>query len=233
MLKKTLSYTSTDMLAYNLCHSLGQFSTCEDKQVGAILFSPSAGILGSGFNLPVECNHKCDHSCNVQHAEDMAVSSIYCCMPEDTVSYVNLFPCLSCQTLLYNLGIKEVRVFGEQGNKELYPLFAKNKEQHIVMLPALPSLLLKMNGEKKQRQIVQGELAELITAISNIDSRDDRPESRMVLLSNLLDEIVDVELQLLVLKQSLSILPYSNSMMKKWSKLVAKFKDKFFPSKDL
>jgi len=55
----------------------------------------------------------------------------------------------------------------------------------------------------------------------------------MVLLSNLLEEIVDVELQLYALKQSLSILPYSDSMMKKWSKLVAKFKDKFFSDKDL
>lgn len=223
MLIQRYEYTAQDYNMYLLTRDLGRMTKCTHKQVGCVILG-TTGICGVGYNTVHECNLQCNKTCKVLHAERAALMNGVVGMAG--TAYVNLFPCLECQAALAHAGIQTIVVFGEQGNKELGPFYGGAR--NIEMLPDLPSLLVKMNGEKRVRQIVQGEAAELITAISNYDARDDRPESRGQLLDDVYGEIVDVELQLLNLKQTLPPDLAGPKDFKKWNKLIAKFQDKFF-----
>ena len=66
----------------------------------------------------------------------------------------------------------------------------------------LSTKLLNVNGKRTQLYVIIGELAELITAITDYSSkRGILPKSKNIDL--VLDEIIDVELQLILLKKIL------------------------------
>jgi len=66
---------------------------------------------------------------------------------------------------------------------------------------SLSDKLLNHNGMERQLSVVQGELCELVTAISDFFWR---PDKKMP-IEEILDEIIDVELMLLQLKKILLI----------------------------
>lgn len=232
MILQRFEYTEEELKLYHLCHTLGQLSSCKDKQVGAIVVAYD-GRMGMGYNKVHVCNGLCDKSCDVTHAEDMALDT-FCelegFLKKSTV-YINLFPCLRCQVLMEMVEVDRVVVFGARGNKPVNPYWTHIGK--IELLPDLPKLLLSYNGPRNQRQVVQGELAELITAISDHDSRTDRAEVKEVLYEAILSEAVDVKLQLQALALSFERNTEKPLEMLKWNKLIAEFKDKFFPNKDL
>lgn len=229
MIVQRYEYTEEELKLYHLCHTLGSFSTCKDKQVGAVIRTLN-NRLTVGYNRVINCNMQCDKTCNVIHAEEMALMA-----PDEELTgataYISLFPCLRCQTLIMLAGIKKVVVFGVQGLKQCKEYW--REEGTIELLPDVPRLLLSYNGPRSQSQVIQGELAELITALSNYFAREDRPESKMAQLQEIGAEVIDVKLQLAVLAQIIGLEAQMPKEHDKWNKLIAKFEDKFFPNKDL
>ena len=230
MILQRYEYRDEDFRFYHLSQAVGRMSDCKDKRVGAIIVEYGV-VQGIGYNYVLDCNMLCDKSCVVKHAETQALSMANGRLSA-AVCYVNLFPCAACQTALYYQGVKTIKVFGEQGNKPLTLEWA-GATNHIFLLPDLPSLLLKMNGDRNQRQVCQGELMELGTEISNHDARTDRPESKAKIVEAIRSEMVDVDLQILALDRSLPLELLHIQGVGKWNRLIAKFKDKFFPNKDL
>lgn len=222
-----ITYGNLEYRMLQICQSVAALSTCSHKQVGAVIASGDF-IKGVGYNRVLSCNDKHDKTCNVQHAEMMALDQSR--HTYGSSCFVNLFPCPACQEALALAGIKAIFVFGERGTKPEHPTW---KDMSIYVLPPLPSLLLTFNGERNQHQVVQGELAELITAISNYDARSDRAESKEDQLADLLGEMVDVQLQLQILALSLGGGPSDEDHAYKYRKLLTKFEPIFFPSKEL
>jgi len=230
MLRHEYVLKQFDYKMYELCYTMGRMSSCSHKQVGAVIVRDGK-ILGVGYNHVLSCNGLHDKTCTVSHAEVEACPGIAI---NGSICYVNLFPCEACQRYLWSRGVREIRVFGKQGTKPMVPL----ADLLITVLPDLPALLLNYNKEHKARQVVQGELAELTTAISNLDARDDRPESRGQLIDDIAGETVDVALQLNILRLSLRdenfhFLESQARHTNKWNKLLTKFESNFFPDKDL
>lgn len=231
MTKQNKHYTQQDYKIYQLCSSLGSMSTCKDKQVGAVIVDEKGLIVGSGYNMPHHCNNLCNKTCSAIHAEFMAIGQLpirdSVLFPGSYTAYINLYPCKNCQESMRNRGITTVKVFGIQGNKWDYNIL------DIELIPDLPSLLLSMNGPSRCRQIMGGEMAELITAISNLDARDDRPETRDKLIQDMIDEYVDVQLQLQIFPKGIRPYQENGEGMAKWNKLLDKFWSKFFTDIDL
>lgn len=227
MIVQRMMYNAEDYRMLQVCQAVAGMSTCHHKQVGAIIVQGQA-IESVGFNRVLQCNDLHDKTCIVKHAEVEALSKAK--YTYGAICYVNLFPCLKCQEALMQAGIDALVVFGEQGNKPLHPDWGNRP---IYLLPPLPSLLLSYNGERNQHQVVQGELAELITAISNYDARSDRKESKDEQKQALIGEMADVQLQLQILALSLEGGPTDEDHAYKYRKLLKKFGPIFFPGKEL
>jgi len=228
MVEQLFEYTEDDLKFYHLCNTVGKLSTCLDKQVGTVIVDRDTELMSVGFNHVKQCNGLCDKTCRVVHSEAYAVARLN---PGITPfrAYVNLFPCLNCQNIMSNAGIQEVYVFGAQGNKA----YEKRAGLRIYLLPNLPKLLTEYNGPRNTRAVVQGECAELITAISNYDARHDRNETKAEQRTEVLKEFVDIRLQSYTLQESLPMPELSVLEFQKWNKLIAKFKSIFFPGIDL
>jgi len=221
------SYSAGEYRMLQLCQAVAAMSTCTHKQVGAVLVQ-NGTVESVGFNRVLKCNDRHNKTCNVKHAEIEALSKAK--YTQGAILYVNLFPCLKCQEALLQAGIDALVVFGEQGNKPLHPDWGNRP---IYLMAPLPSLLLAYNGERNQHQVVQGELAELITAISNYDARLDRAESKDEQRRALIGEMVDVQLQLQILALTIDRGPTDEDHAHKYSKLLMKFSPIFFPGKEL
>ena len=84
--------------------------------------------------------------------------------------------------------VEEIVVFGPKHKDQVF--------NNIRLEPDLNVELLDNNETPKQLSVVQGELSELITGISDYFYRGDKP----IPMEELLDEIVDAELMLAQLK---------------------------------
>ena len=178
---------------FHLMNVLKEESQCLDKQVVCIITDKQYRILSYGVNEIVACDQQChdkvNRRCETVHAEIIAVSHLKTCyMPIMHYAFVNLFPCVPCQEILRSKGAKEIVVAGP-----------KHKEQvvdNIRLESDLYKSLLLENGKEKQLSVAQGELAELITMISDYFHRPDKN----ITMGAMIDEIVDAELMLMQLK---------------------------------
>ena len=209
---------------YWLLGKLAETSECLDKQVACVLTDDDYNIISYGVNTIVNCNKNChdkEHRiCNVVHAEVMAKIRL----PEsyrhnkDLVAHVTLFPCQPCQRALEKHCSKIIS-YTEDHKGQVF--------ENIVFEKDLKAELTKHNGKAKQLSVAQGELAELITAISDYFYR---PE-KLIPAEELLDEIVDAELMIDLVKRILweenreayNIL--REVRVKKYAALLAKLQD--------
>lgn len=179
---------------FHLMNVLKEESQCLDKQVVCIITDKRYSILSYGVNFVDECNQKCDDKenriCNVRHAEAMAIDNLRSGYMPAVVHYafVNLFPCVSCQELFKSTGIKEIIVAGPRHKGQIF--------KNIRLESDLYKSLLLENGKEKQLSVIQGELAELITMISDYFYRP----NKKIPIKEMVDEIIDVELMLMQLK---------------------------------
>ena len=172
----------------HLLNKLKEKTTCLDRQVVCIITDLSCNILSVGINRILNCNKDCcnkeKHICVTKHAEIEACSHLISLDCDFTkIAYLNLFPCVPCQQILKNW-VKEIVVFGP-----------KNKEQvfdNIRLERNLYHDLLSVNKQTKQLSIAQGELCELVTAISDFFYRPEKEKG----MKKLVEEIVDAELML-------------------------------------
>jgi len=176
---------------YNIMHLLNKLkeqSKCIDKQVACIITDSNYNILSMGINKIVECDKDCHNKehriCLTVHAEIVACTNMNTLNRiHASTAYTNLFPCVPCQQTLKNW-VKEIVVFGPQ-----------HKEQEFANIRLEQNLyadLLNSNKQAKQLSVAQGELCELVTAISDYFYR---PEKKMK-VDDIVDEIIDAELML-------------------------------------
>ena len=176
---------------YNIMHLLNKLkeqSVCIDKQVACIITNSNYDILSTGVNKIVKCNKNChdkEHRiCKTVHAEVIACHNMNTLHRIKTcTAYVNLFPCVPCQQTLKNW-VGEIVVFG--------PKHKDQKFANIRLEQNLYADLLNSNKQAKQLSVAQGELCELVTAISDYFYR---PEKKMK-IDDIVDEIIDAELML-------------------------------------
>lgn len=188
--------TAFDIEMYDQLENLKIQSKCIDKQVACIISDGTGRIMGSGVNTIIECNKSChdkEHRmCKVVHAEVSALRSMN--MEENRplriTAYVSLFPCAACQHAIMPY-VDEIVAFG---------MIHKDwvAGEQLTVFPHIEYTLLAHNGEEKQLSIAQGECAELVTSISDVFARNDRESPKSV--DDLIDEIIDNELQLKILK---------------------------------
>lgn len=228
MIEQLYHYEELDLHYYHICHNISRLSSCLDKQVGAVLVDSDLLPLSFGFNNVKQCNASCDKTCRVIHAEAFALTRLAMGVTPYR-AYINLFPCENCQLIMSMAGVREVYVFGARGNK----LYSSAAGLKIYLLPDLPKLLTEYNGDRNTRAVVQGECAELITAISNFDARGDREESKAEQREEVVKEYIDVRLQGYTLQRSMPMPELNGLETKKWNKLLAKFKPMFFPNKEI
>lgn len=175
---------------FYLMNVLKEESECIDKQVVCVLTDQYYRILSCGVNKVLACDQQCDDKenrrCETIHAEIEALDK---CRNKQTIyyAYVNLFPCIPCQNELA-IFVKEIVVAGPKHKGQVF--------KNIRLEGDLYKNLLLESGRDKQLSVAQGELAELITCISDYFYRPDKN----IPIEELLDEIVDVELMLMQLK---------------------------------
>lgn len=171
----------------HLMNKLKESSKCIDKQVVCIITDSKYRILSVGINQVLECNKDCHNKesriCTPIHAEIVAANNLHDIRKTDK-AYLNLFPCVPCQKVLGQIGTKEIVVFGPQHKEQWFPNIRLEKNFYVE--------LLDHDTEAKQLSVAQGELAELITAISDFFWRPDKG----VPIEELADEILDAELML-------------------------------------
>ena len=176
---------------YNIMHLLNKLkeqSACIDKQVACVITDKDHNILSVGINKIINCNKDCydkeNRICETIHAEIMACTNMSTLNRiKAKTAYINLFPCITCQRTLKNW-VHEIVVFGP-----------KHKEQEFKNIRLERNLyadLLNSNKQAKQLSVAQGELCELVTAISDYFYR---PEKNMD-AHDIVDEIIDAELML-------------------------------------
>ena len=174
----------------NIMHFLNKLkeqSPCVDKQVACVITDRSYKIISIGVNAVVFCDKNChdkeNRTCETIHAEIIACANLNDFNHRAKYAYINLFPCPPCQTALSNF-VEEIIVFGKKHKDQVF--------DNIRLEPDLYSDMLESNGVYKQLSVAQGELAELITAISDYFHRNDKHTS----LANIVDEIIDAEFML-------------------------------------
>ncbi|KKN61487.1 hypothetical protein LCGC14_0521420 [marine sediment metagenome] len=172
----------------HLLNKLKEKSNCLDKQVACIITDSLCNILSVGINRVLNCDKDCYNKekriCVTTHAEIEACNHLTSLDHGFAkTAYLNLFPCVPCQRILKNW-VKEIVVFGP-----------KHKEQEFKNIRLERNLyfdLLDKNKQAKQLSVAQGELCELVTAISDYFYR---PEKNMN-EHDFVDEIIDAELML-------------------------------------
>jgi deoxycytidylate deaminase len=189
------SITAFDLEMYALLEELKQQSKCIDKQVACIIVDNiSHEVLATGINTVIECDKNChdkEHRvCNVRHAEVSAIEHFDSDKYKlgERTAYVSLFPCKACQEAILPY-VDEIVTFG---------MIHKDwvSGDKLTVFPHIEYTLLNHNGKEKQLSIAQGELAELITSISDVFSRNDKDKTD----DDLIDELIDVELQIKLIK---------------------------------
>lgn len=183
---------SLDVEMFRTLSVLRDNSRCIDKQVACVIVDVDGNILSVGMNTIINCNKKCDeHStrvCEVRHAEQVAVDNLSENNKKKAYrAYVSLYPCVPCQRAL-EPHVKEIVSFGM--------IHRDTVLDNITVFPHLHYKLLKHN-KHNQPYIVSGELGELITAISDLFARDRGS------VKSVANEVIDVELQLELLKLAL------------------------------
>lgn len=176
---------------YFLLSELRRQSVCQDKQVACVITDKEDNILSVGVNTVNECK-KCDVGntnaiCDTIHAEEAAIQNL--AKHNESFAYrayISLYPCPVCQRRLDNY-VKEIVVF----NKQHKPLVI-DKEK-IIEVGDLAAELSKINGSQKQVSVITGELAELITSMADYFYRR---HEREIDVSDILFEIIDVELMI-------------------------------------
>lgn len=205
-------------------NKLKEQSECLDKQVACVIVDMRGKIIAQGVNEVLACDRNChdkeNRICRVVHAEVVASMNINrASAMEPLTAYVNLFPCVPCQKVLASL-VNGIVVFGPQHKDQVF--------NHIRLEPNMHHELIEANGRDKQLSVAQGELAELITAISDFFYRTDK----LMPTEELADEIVDAELMIDQVKRLLWVEdPETYNIlrdvrMKKFAGLVDKLKRK-------
>lgn len=182
------------MEIYHLLHKLAETSHCIDKQVACIITDHDYNIISSGINTIVFCNKNCSDKenrvCNVVHAEAVARVRLPAAYRHgaNLIAHVNLFPCQDCQQIL-EPHCDTIISYTEDHKGQIFPniIFERNLLQELE----------DHNSFEKQLSVAQGELCELVTAISDYFYR---PEKLMP-MEELLDEIVDAELMIDLIKK--------------------------------
>lgn len=169
-------------------NKLKEQSLCIDKQVACVIVDETGMIVSSGVNMVIECNKNChdktNRVCRVEHAESRAYFNLREAECEENLTaYVNLFPCVPCQNLLA-CAVEEIVVFGPRHKDQVF--------NNIRLERDLYQEILDDNGKDKQLSVAQGELAELITMISDYFYRS----HKNIPLSEIADEIIDAELMI-------------------------------------
>lgn len=193
---------------YELLESLRRMSPCKDKQVAAIATTPMGKIISVSYNTPTEFCDQCSAEAHPFRCAEHAEQGLT--LQPQALVYLTTFPCENCQLIMWSAGVRDVFVFGKQHKQDSGLL-------NIVLLPSIADILIAYNGVDKQRTVVMGELAELITAIAD-DTRKDVKENR-----NTLDELIDVELQIHCLRRCLGPTYLSKMKLVKYNKLIRKF----------
>jgi deoxycytidylate deaminase len=177
-----------DLEIMHYLNVLKEQSKCLDKQVAAVIVNRHGEMVAEGVNTIIACDKNChdkeNRICEVIHAEVVACANLDKLEPGPFTMYVNLFPCVPCQQTAERYGVEEIVVFGPQHKDQVF--------SNIRLEPNLYAELLNHNGPNKQLSVAQGELAELITAISDFFHR---PDKEMTIVQ-FMDEVVDVELML-------------------------------------
>lgn len=186
-----------EVYIHYLLHQLKQESQCIDKQVACIITDRSGRIVSHGINRVLHCNKDChdkeNRLCVVNHAEVTAVQNLnknYITSNSKGKAYLTLFPCAPCQLALEPY-VDEIIVFGPKHKDQVFKNITL-KENYI-------EELIKENGIIKQLSVIQSELGELISSVADFQFRTDKGQN----VEPVLDEIVDVENQLIALKEIL------------------------------
>ena len=187
-----------DIAAY--LNRLKERSKCLDKQVACCIVNPEGRIIASGVNEILLCDKNChdkeNRTCEVRHAEITACNNLryddlLLPLKIPFTAYVNLFPCVPCQKFMAQSGVTEIVVFGPRHKDQWF--------ENIRLERDIYADLIQSNGEAKALSVAQGELAELITAISDYFYRPDK----LVPPHDVIDEIIDVELMVAQVKKIL------------------------------
>jgi len=180
-----------EMLIQHYLNQLKELSRCIDKQVVCVITDKDYRILSTGINQIIACDQNCDDKinrrCETVHAESVAVCNLNKYNLRAKKAYLNLFPCVACQESLAQY-VEEIIVFGPKHKDQVF--------ENIRLEDDFYTTLLNNNGTNKQLSVVQGELCELVTTISDFFYRGDKD----IPMEELLDEIVDAELMIDQLK---------------------------------
>ena len=175
---------------YNIMHLLNKLkeqSECIDKQVVCVITDEYQRIISTGINEVVFCDKNChdkeNRKCFTVHAEIIAMANLRNFSKRAKYAYLNLFPCAPCQQALSTI-VEEIVVFGPKHKEQVF--------DNIRLERNLYADLLNSNKQAKQLSVAQGELCELVTAISDYFYR---PEKKMK-VQDIADEIIDAELML-------------------------------------
>lgn len=193
---------------YDLLETVRSFSSCSDKQVAACCVDMEDNILSISYNNPT---HNCDNCNRLPHPKNCAIHAEkgLKIIPGSFV-YLTTFPCIECQIYLFSAGVTDIFVFGKQ-HKEDTGLLT------ITLLPDIVGILTDFNGIEKQKNVITGELGELITAIANTSRKDSREDTVQ-------EEVVDVQLQLFCLNRIKKMHLISGERYIKYTRLINKFK---------
>lgn len=184
-----------DIEAFYQLERLKATSKCIDKQVACIMFNKEGAIVAEGVNTVLACDKNChdkvNRLCNVRHAEVTALRSLSVGMRNlgGITAYVSLFPCRACQEAILPF-VDEIVTFG---------MIHKDwvSGDKLTVFSHLSYMLMKYNGPQKQRFVAMGELAELITSVSDFFSRGEEGKADA---EEVLDEIFDAETQIEIIK---------------------------------
>jgi len=176
-----------EILIAHYLNEIKEQSECIDKQVVCVITDKNYRILSTGINHIIACDQNCDDKinrrCETVHAEIIAMANLKNFNHRAKYAYLNLFPCVPCQNALSHF-VEEIIVFGPKHKDQVF--------DNIRLEPNLYEELLKNNGQEKQLSVAQGELCELVTAISDYFYRGDK----QLRITHLLDEIIDAELMI-------------------------------------
>lgn len=139
-----------DIIAYDIMIALAATSRCIDKQVACIIIDQRFNILSVGVNNVIECDLNCDDKenrlCNVRHAEDMAFSHLRQTGVKPWRAYINLFPCMPCQRLLFYPGqVQEIVAFGRVHKEPTVPVTVFTHEEVLEAIGKDANYLRRIN----------------------------------------------------------------------------------------
>lgn len=190
---------------YHLLESIRCLSVCQDKQVAAIATDDMGRILSIAYNVPTS---KCNSCEGGEHSKDCARHAEKgLLLQKGCIVYLTTFPCKECQVYMFAAGVSQVVVFGQQHKEDTGLL-------DIYLVPDIAGFLVNFNGIEKQKSVIMGELAELITAIAD-SMRKDTKDQR-----DIISELLDVELQLKCLRRCLDPVYLGDAQYEKYNKLL-------------